>query len=217
MPELSFAVESANPVRPAAEPIMGFRVLISELASEPTPIHSVVLRCQVRIEPARRKYGGREQDRLLDLFGTPDRWGKTVRDMLWTHVTAVVPPFTGETTVELPVPCSFDFTLAATKYYDALEGGDIPLIFLFSGTVFYAGEGGELQVVQIPWDREAKFRLAVNDWKNLTDLYYPNTAWLALRKDVFDRLHRFKSRHGLPTWEQALDALLAAAGEAVTP
>src|SRR5579883_2436022 len=195
MPDLNFAIESAEPVRPAATPLLGFRVRVTERVAEPTPIHSVVLRCQVRIEPARRKYETAEQERLIDLFGTPERWGKTVRDMLWAHVSAAVPPFRGETTIELQVPCSFDFTLAATKYFDALETGEIPLCFLFSGTIFYETEGG-LRVSQISWDREAKFRLSVASWK-----------------DVFDRLHRFKSRRGSPTWEQAIEELLAAEGE----
>ena len=207
MPDLTFAVEAAAPVRPAAEPLMGFRVRVTDAESEAVPIHSVVLRCQVRIEPARRKYDTPEQERLVDLFGTPERWGKTVRDMLWAHVSVAVPPFTGETTVELPVPCGFDFTLAATKYFDALDGGEIPLCFLFSGTIFYAGGTG-LRVAQIPWDREAKFRLPVSAWKELIAQHYPNVVWLALRKDVFDRLHRFKSKRGLATWEQAVEELL---------
>ena len=42
----------------------------------------------------------------------------------------------------------------------------------------------------------------------MMERYYPNTAWLCLRQDVFDRLYRYKSRRGLPTWEQALEGLL---------
>ena len=79
--------------------------------------------------------------------------------MLWTHASAVVPPFTGGTVVDLPVPCTYDFNLAATKYFDALEEGDIPLCFLFSGTIFYEAADGGLQVTQIPWEKEAYFRL----------------------------------------------------------
>ena len=114
-----------------------------------------MLRCQVRIEPARRRYTPAEKERLLDLFGTPERWGQTLRPMLWTHVSAVVPPFEGEAVVDLPVPCSFDFSLAATKYFAALDGGEIPLCFLFSGTIFYEAADGGLQVAQIPWEKEA--------------------------------------------------------------
>ena len=41
------------------------------------------------------------------------------------------------------------------------------------------------------------------------ETYYPNTAWLGLRKDVFDRLNAYRSRSGLPTWEQTVEKLLA--------
>jgi hypothetical protein len=136
--------------------------------------------------------------------------------MLWTHTSAVVPAFTGSTVVDLPVPCTYDFNLAAAKYFYALEGGEVPLCLLFSGTVFYAAGDGALQVAPIPWEKETTFRLPVRVWKDMMELYYPNSAWLCLRKDVFDRLYRYKSSRALPTWEQALENLLAA-GEGVKP
>ena len=124
------------------------------------------------------------------MFGPPDRWGKTMRSMLWTHAHAIVPAFTGGTTVDLAVPCSFDFNVAATKYFAALEEGEIPLCFLFSGTVFYQAEDGRLQVAPISLDKQADFRLPVAVWKQMMDHYYPHSAWLCLDRDVFDRLLR---------------------------
>jgi hypothetical protein len=59
-------------------------------------------------ELARRRYTDGERQRLLDLFGTPERWGQTLRPMLWTHAVAVAPPFNGTTAADLPVPCSYD-------------------------------------------------------------------------------------------------------------
>jgi hypothetical protein len=220
MIDLDFEIAGAEPERVAVVPLMLFKLQITERVSavgSPVPIHSVALRCQIQIEPARRAYSAHEKERLLDLFGTPERWGKTVRPLLWTHAGVVVRPFTGRTDVDLPVSCSYDFSLAATKYFDAFEDGEIPLCFLFSGTVFYEGGGGGLQVSQIPWDKEAYFRLPAATWKALMDLYYPNCAWLPLRKDVFDRLGEYKSRLGLPTWEQALESLLRAEREVATP
>ncbi len=214
MPDLDFRVDGAAPQRFAAAPHLLFTLRIAEVVpagAEPTPIHTVALRCQVRIEPARRRYQPSEEPRLLDLFGTPERWGQTMRTMLWTHISTVVPPFTGTGEVDLPVPCSFDFSLAATRYFDAVEGGEIPLCFLFSGTIFHeAGDGG-LQVAQIPWEKEASFRLPAAAWRGLMDAYYPNTAWLCLRKDVFERFDLYRSRRGLPTPEAALERLLSAA------
>ena len=212
MLDLNFQVEGAVPERVAAAPLMLFKLRVAERTapgSSPTSIHSVVLRCQIQIEPARRHYGAREQARLLDLFGTPERWGQTVRPLLWTHASVVVRPFAGTTELDLPVPCSYDFSLAATRYFDALEGGDIPLCFLFSGTIFYDGGDAGLQVAQIPWEKEAYFRLPAATWKALMELHYPNSGWLCLRKDVFDELSEYRRRCGLPTWEQTLETLLA--------
>jgi hypothetical protein len=42
----------------------------------------------------------------------------------------------------------------------------------------------------------------------MMDCYYPNSAWLSLRRDVFDRLFQFKTQNGIPTWEQALEKML---------
>jgi hypothetical protein len=211
MPDLSFQVEGAELQRYAAEPLLLFKLRVTAaVGAALTPIHTVALRCQIRIEPARRRYRPAEQQRLLDLFGTPERWGQTLRPMPWTHVSVLVPSFAGSTMVDLPVSCSHDFSLAATKYFEALEEGEIPLCFLFNGTIFYEAGGGALQVAQIPWDKEAYFRLPAATWKELTDLYYPNGTWLRLHKDVFDRLSQYKSRRGLATLEQALESLLPA-------
>jgi hypothetical protein len=220
MLDLNFQVEGAEPERIAAAPLLRFKLGVSENVppnTAPTPVQAVALNCQLRIEPGRRSYSPREQQRLLDLFGTPERWGQTLRPLLWTHASTVVRSFAGSATVDLPVPCSYDFSLAATRYFDALDGGEIPLCFLFSGTIFYDGSERGLQVAQIPWDKEATFRLPAQTWKALMDLYYPNSAWLCVRKDVFDRLSDFKSRCGLATWEQALENLLSDAQRLMAP
>lgn len=220
MPDLKYQIEGAEPQRFAVAPTLLFKLRVAETVApgaEPTPIHTVALRCQIRIEPGRRSYLPEERERLLDLFGTPERWGQTLRPMPWTHITTVVPPFQGEITVELPVPCSYDFTLPATKYFAGLEGGDLPLCFLFSGTIFYEGQDGSLQVSQISWEKEASFRLPTATWRSLMDLYYPNSAWLCLRKDVFDQFDRYRSQNGLTTPEHAMEQLLASTEEPVTP
>jgi hypothetical protein len=180
-------------------------------------IHSLILRCQVQIEPTRRHYSQPEQDSLRDLFGEPERWSRTVRSMLWMNTTTAVPGFTGATVVNLELPCTFDFNVATTKYFHALEAGDIPLCVLFSGTVFHQGEEGALQVAQIPWNREVNYRVAASIWKQMMDTYYPNSAWLRLERDVFDRLYQYKVRHGILTWEQLLEKLISAAEEDEVP
>ncbi len=169
------------------------------------------------IESTRRRYTAAEQERLADLFGEPDRWSRTLVNLTWTHANVIVPPFEGHTVVDLPLPCTFDFNVAATKYFHGLEDGEIPLVLQFSGTVFYRDAGDRLQIAQISWDKEARFRLPVRTWHEMMDLYYPNGAWLRLRRDVFERLHRYKIENGIPDWDSALDSLLSAAAAQVTP
>jgi len=204
--DLNFQIESVEPIVHAASPQLAFQLAISETAA--TDIQSVLLKCQIRIEPTRRRYQAENPERLLDMFGPPDRWGKTMRSMLWTHAHVIVPAFTGNSKIDLAVPCSFDFNVAATKYFAALEEGEVPLCFLFSGTVFYRAEDGGLQVSPISLDKEADFRLPVAVWKRMMDHYYPHSTWLCLERDVFDRLLRYKAGNGLPTWEQAIESLL---------
>jgi hypothetical protein len=215
MPDLSFAIQGVEPAQFAAVPLLNFRLRISGAGE--TPVHAVALRCQIRIEPTRRQYEDTEKQRLRDLFGEPSRWGQTMRAMLWTHTSIVVPPFTGETTVDLPVPCTYDFNIAATKYFYGLDEGEIPLCFLFSGTIFYADQDQSLQVCQISWEKESRFRLSVATWRGMMSQYYPNTAWLALRQDAFDNLYDFKIRNSLPTWEAAIEKLLLFESAQVTP
>jgi hypothetical protein len=209
MPELDFQIEDAQAVPYAAAPLIAFKLRIKQVDQPPLTIHSVTLRCQVRIEPGRRRYSTQEQEKLFDLFGEPHRWGQTVRSMLWVNTAVVVPPFVQETLVDLPVPCTFDFNVANAKYFNALEDGGVPLCFLFSGTVFHRGEDDALQVEQISWGKETNFRLPVAVWKQMMEIYYPNSAWLCLHKDVFDALQRFKSRRGMVSFEAAIENLLA--------
>jgi len=192
--------------------MLAFKLRVENMDAEEA-IQSVALRCQIQIEATRRKYDAGEQERLLDLFGEPERWSQTLRAMLWTHASVTVPPFQGSTLVDLPVQCTFDFNVAAAKYFAGLEGGEVPLNLMFSGTIFYDAGESTLQVEQIPWDREAKYRLPVRVWKEMMEIYYPNSAWLCLRRDVFDRLSQYKMRRGIPTWEQALESILPAVEE----
>jgi hypothetical protein len=207
MPELGFLVEGAESVPYAAAPLLVFKLRVTNAKSH-EPLHSVSLQCQIQIQASRRRYNPEEQQRLTDLFGSPDRWSLTLRTMLWTHSNIVVPAFDGTILVDLPVHCTFDFNVAATKYFSAIESGDIPVLLQFSGTAFYEGEEGALQVSPIPWNREAAYKLPVAVWKQMMDFYYPNTAWLNLRRDVFDRLLAYKAQHGIPTWEQTIESVL---------
>jgi hypothetical protein len=216
MPDLDFFVESVEAERFAAAPLLAFKLKVTN--RDPGEfICSAAVRCQIMLEPVRRTYRPGDQERLRDLFGEPERWSQTLRPMLWTHASVVVPQFEGNTSVILPVPCTFDFNIAATKYFHGIEDGEVPLNLLFSGTVFYTHENETMQVVPISWNKETRYRLPIGVWKSLMDLHYPNSAMLRLRRDVFERLYNYKVRQGIPTWEATIETLLAAVEEMVAP
>jgi hypothetical protein len=205
MIDLDFRIESAAPVPCAAVPHVNFSVQVVGPADR--IVHALTLRCQIQIEASRR-YTATEPRRLVDLDGEPDRWSQTRRTMLWTHVSVVIPTFKGETTVDVSVPYTFDFNVAATQYFHGMTDGDLPLRFLFSGTVFYEDPSVGLRVMPIPGGKEASYCWPVDAWRAVMETYYPKTAWICLRRDVFDRVFDFRIREDLPTWENTMERLL---------
>jgi hypothetical protein len=208
MTGLSIRALGARAERHAAVPTLLFDL---EVRSE-EPVESIALRCQIRIEPGRRKYSSAEEGPLLELFGEPPRWGETQKPFLWTHASTIVPGFTGVTRVELPVTCTYDFEVAASKYLHALEEGEIPALLLFNGALF-SHRDGALSVTQIPWDVESALRIPVRVWREMMDAYFPGSGWLRLHKDTLDALLRCKARRALASWDELMLVLLREAGE----
>jgi hypothetical protein len=205
MSELIFECVDARPERYAAAPTIQFKLRVSETTGE--RVHAVVLRCQMRIQPQRRGYSDAEAELLSDLFGERSRWGDTLKPLQFTNVSLMVPEFQGTTELEMPVPCTYDFEVAASKYFHALDDGEVPLLMLFSGTVFLRAAGG-FSVEPVPWEKEASYRLPVQVWREVMDLYFPNSAWIRMRRETLDALQGFKSRMALPTWDDTLEILL---------
>ncbi len=210
MADLQFSVEDMVPERYSLAPQLNLRLRITETTG--ARVHAMALRCQIRIEPFRRGYDADEGERLADLFGERVRWGETLKPMQLCTIESMVPGFRDSLDTTLQVPCTYDTEIAAAKYFHSLRGGDIPLLMLFSGTVFVEGGNGFF-VEQVPWDREAEYRLPVKTWRDLMDLHFPGTGWMMMRIDTLDRMLRFKSQRGLPTWDDAVTMLLKEAGE----
>jgi Family of unknown function (DUF6084) len=208
--ELVFDCVGAEPERYGAAPTLLFKLRIAEVSGE--SIGAIALRCQIRIQPNLRRYSAEEEEGMLDLFGDRTRWGDTLKPLQFASVSMMVPAFKGNVEVDLPVACTYDFEVSSAKYFHSLKDGEIPLLFLFSGTVFEKRDPG-LSVSQVPWHKEASFRLSVAVWKDLMDMYFPESAWIRMRRDTLDALQGFKSRAVLPTWDDTLHALLKKAGE----
>jgi hypothetical protein len=211
MVDLVFDCVDCKPDRYAASPTLVFKLRIAETSG--AQLHSIGLRCQFRIEPQRRRYSADESARLTDLFGGPERYGETLHPMQLATLPVQVQGFRGSTEVDLSLPCSYDLEVSTGRYFDALAEGEIPLALLFSGTIFYRGEDGNIAVAQVPWHLEASYRLPVSIWREMIDIYFPNSGWLMLRRDTLDALTRFKGREAVAGWDEVMALLLRRAGE----
>ncbi len=212
MSELAFSVLGVRAEKYAAVPTLMFRLRIDQASG--TPVHAILLRTQIRIEPQRREYAASEQGNLLELFGEPARWGDTQRSFLWTHANLNVQGFHGSLEMDLPVTCTYDLEVTAAKYFQALEDGEVPLLFLFSGTVFAERENG-YSVQQVPWDKEATCRFPVSLWRELMDAYFPECGWIRLGRETLKALQQFKAERAFLTWDAAFAALMEGAKERV--
>jgi hypothetical protein len=209
MAELVFDCIGAQVERYAVVPTFTLSLRISETSGQ--RVDAIALRSQIRIEPFRRSYSDAEAERLNDLFGEKHRWADTLKPLQFTLISTMVPGFTGSIEVDLPIPFTYDLQIASTRYFSSLDDGEIPLLLLFSGTIFGSAEG-RLRVQQVPWSKETTYRLPVQLWRQAVDAHFPDTAWITLSRPTLDELIRFKSRHALPTWDATVAALLAEAG-----
>jgi Family of unknown function (DUF6084) len=210
MTELSFSCVNVQPERYAAAPTLLFRLKIEEASGQ--RVRAIALRCQIRIEPSRRDYSDQEGERLLELFGGRERWGDSLKPFQFANISTVVPSFTGSTEVDIVVPCSYDMEVTAGRYFHALEDGQVPFILLFSGTIFGDGKDG-MWIEQVPWHAECRYRMPVERWREMMDTHFPGSGWLRLRRDTIDALAEFRASRALPTWDDAVIAVLDAARE----
>lgn len=209
MSDLVFDCIGAKAEPYAAAPTMTFRFRIAETTGE--AVHALLLRIQMRIEPAARRYSVVEGERIGDLFGERSRWGDTMKPVQFALESHMVTAFSGSTEIDVPVSLTYDHEVATSKYFSGLDDGEVPLIILFSGSVFLAGETG-FSVEPVPWHKECRFRLPVAVWREAMDAHFPGCAWLRLSRETLEALSRFRSRLALPTWEDTFDVLLERAG-----
>ncbi|GAC1656629.1 MAG: DUF6084 family protein [Vulcanimicrobiaceae bacterium] len=196
----------------AASPLLSLRLRITE--SSGRRIDTIALKAQIQIDPRKRKYTSSEERKLADLFGETHRWGETLRAVQWSQAAIMVPPFSGSTDIDIPIPCTYDFEIASSKYFDALEDGVVPLLLLFSGMMFPKAEQGFLAEM-VPWDLECTYRMPARLWRETMDQYFPNQAWIRIDKEIFDDLYRIKQRFGFLSWDETLQKLCESSGERV--
>lgn len=205
-PAPSFEVVGARVPGLAAAPTLIFDLEVDDPSER--RVFTISLAVQIAIEPAQRRYDEETRERLTELLGAPGRIGAPTRTMPWTRVDVLVQSFTGRTTVEVPVPCNYDLEVAATGYFRSIAGGEVPLVFHFNGSVYYQGDDGRLQIVQISWEESSNYRMPIEVWRRMIAAHYPSRGWVPAGDETIERLRRYKLEHGLLSYEAALERLL---------
>jgi uncharacterized protein DUF6084 len=205
-PTPEFEVLGVDHVERAAAPTLRFRIAVRDRSE--LPVYTIALSALITIEPAKRAYAPSERARMAELFGEPERWSSTTASFRWAQADVLVPRFSGETTFELPVPCTYDHEVAASKYLDGLGDGAAPLRLHLNGTVFYEAGDGRLQMLTIPWDCSVRYAMPVEAWRRMIEAHYPFRRWIPLDPATVERLADLRAARGLPTFDACIDALL---------
>jgi uncharacterized protein DUF6084 len=205
-PALDFTVLGAEPLEHTATPGVRFHLHVSE--PEGREVYAIALSTQIQIDPARRMYAAAERERLVELFGAPERWGATTHSFPWARIESLVPSFTEAVAFTVEVPCSYDLEVSSAKYFDSLGDGEVPLSFHFNGTVLYRGTDDRLQVVLVPWSCSVQWRMPVAVWRRTIDAHYPGGGWIRLQRETLEALARVKAERGLHTFDDTVRELL---------
>ena len=207
MPELRFEIISSRVRQYAAVPTLVFNLQITNDTPD-EEVYAAALKCQIIIEATKRQYDAETKSRLYELFGNAERWGETVGTTFWQIIMVPIPRFTDQVVVEINVTCSEDQIIAAGKYFYGVQDGIVPLAFLFSGTLFFKDVKDDLQITLIPWEKEAYCKMPAILWQEMMEVHFPNTRWLHIRKDLYDKLVRYKSQNNFQTLENCLEDIL---------
>jgi hypothetical protein len=205
-PELT--VVGVRPDPYAAAPTLVFSLRVREPSER--EVYTIALSTRILIDPPGRGYDEAAREALFDLFGPPEELAGAIQSLVWARVDVLAPGFAGETTFDLPVPCTYDLEVASAKYFASLADGIVPLDFHFNGTVFYRGDEGSLQLAQVPWSSTARYRMPVAAWREAVKARFANSGWIRLHHDTLARLRRRKAERGSPSFDALLTELLEA-------
>ena len=205
--EPEFEVVSVEPVARSVEPALSFKGTIKDASMR--PVYMIALTAIVVVEPGKRSYRPGERERLMELFGGPERWASTTGAFRWAGTQTMVHGFTGEGEFELVVPVSYDLEIASAKYFGALdEGGSVPLRFHFNGSILYERGDGRVQMTPVAWDRSERFEMPMDAWTRLTAEHHPFRNWVPLHSETVARIEGLKANMGAPTFDDAVSRIL---------
>jgi Family of unknown function (DUF6084) len=205
-PVPEFEVNGVEPVERAMAPTLRFRIRVMDPSQR--PVYTIAASVLITVEPSKRSYDEAARERLVELFGAPERWATTTTSFRWAQADVLVPSFRGETTFDLPIACTYDHEIAAGKYFGGLDDGEAPLRFHFNGTIIYEGEEGTMQLLPIPWDCSVRYSMPLAAWKRMISLHYSQRGWIPLDAKTVERLARLKADRGAPTFDALVAELL---------
>lgn len=204
LPEPEFWVLDCVPVPHTAAPTLSFKLRVKDGSG--LEVYTVALTAQIHLEASSRAHAHDVRQGLQDVFGEPERWNDTARSVIWAKRDVLVPSFTGSTSFELELPCSTDLELATTRYFEAVEDGEAPLAFHFSGSVFYRAEHDRMQLTMVPWHSTAQFRLPLATWRKAVG---ERGGLVRVSGEAFAELKQFQHERGLPSLGAAVSELVA--------
>jgi hypothetical protein len=173
-----FSVVDAKPKHYAASPTIVFRLRIGC----DDQVEAMVLRVQIRIEPRRHNNG---------------------HPFAWADIPVMVPAFTGETFVDVNVPCTYDFDNTAARFFNDVEAGEIPLRFFFTGSIFRRTEES-FSVSMLSWQSECAYRMPLEVWQDAMRACYGDSVLIRIDRETFERLQRLRTQTGATSWDAVL-------------
>jgi hypothetical protein len=212
VPELGFAVTPARAEEFAAVPTLRFELDVARLGGP--ALCAASLTVDIRIDVARRAYPPGARAALAEVFGLPSQWTRTMTPLAWTQITVQVPAVEDRARLPLTVGCATDAELAITRYLRAVGNEPVPLLLLFSGTLFYRPkpDAGSLLTARVPWSAECDGTLPAGLWHSLVQRYYGDAPWLRLSRQTYERLDAHRLRQVLPDTEAAVADLIDRSG-----
>lgn len=211
LPIVTFEVLGVRALPYAAAPTLVFS--LEAVGPSGREIMTIALGAQIMLEPAKRRYNDAERERLVDLFGPPERWGSTTQPMIWGRVDMLVPSFEGSSTFELRMPVTYDLEVAAARYLRGVQEGEAPIAMHFSGTVMFREPDGRMMTEQIPWTTSLDYKLPIVVWDELIAKSYPGGGWIVLHEDTLEALIRARAERALPSLDATVRALVDEASD----
>jgi hypothetical protein len=121
----------------------------------------------------------------------------------WTDIPVMVPAFDGETEVDVNVPCTYDFDVTATRFFSEQDGGEIPLRFFFSGSIFRRAQQS-FSVSMLSWQSECAYRMPLQVWRDAMKACYGDSVLIRIDRQTFERLIRDRIATGATSWDTVL-------------